>query len=98
MQDGSVPSPPVRRRAVVRGLVQGVGFRWSCAREAERRGLAGWVRNLPDGGVETAVEGPADLVEQLLGWVARGPRFARVTSVEVVEEPAEGQSGFRIVG
>jgi acylphosphatase len=98
MQDGPVPPPLVRRRAVVRGIVQGVGFRWSCTRAAERFGVAGWARNLSDGGVEVAVEGPVDRVEQMLGWLARGPRFAQVTSVEVAEEPPVGESGFRIVG
>ncbi|MBU4213441.1 MAG: acylphosphatase [Actinobacteria bacterium] len=98
MPDGPVPPPPVRRRAVVRGIVQGVGFRWSCTRAAERLGVAGWVRNLPDGAVEVAVEGSAERVEQMLGWLARGPRFAQVTSVEVEEEPPVGEAGFHIIG
>ena len=94
MQQG--PDPTVRRRAVVRGTVQGVGFRWSCQREAERLGVAGWVRNRDDGAVEVAVEGPPDRVEQMLTWLAHGPRFARVLSVQVREEPVRGQTVFSV--
>jgi len=86
----------VRYRVLVSGLVQGVGFRDSCRRTAERQGVSGWVRNLRDGSVEAVFEGPADAVDTLLDWSRRGPRFAEVTDVSVQAEPPEGISGFQI--
>lgn len=70
-----------RLRAVVRGRVQGVGFRYSTQEEATRLGLAGWVRNLPDGGVEVEAEGDGAALEDLLRFLAQGPRMAHVQSV-----------------
>lgn len=86
-----------RRHVVVTGRVQGVGFRDSMRREAERLGLAGWVRNLPDGNVEAAFEGSAEAVERLTDWCYHGPPGARVMSVVPRDEPPEGLSGFRIL-
>lgn len=94
MQQG--PDPTVRRRAVVRGSVQGVGFRWWCQREAERLGVAGWVRNRDDGAVEAVLEGSPDRVGQMLTWLAHGPRFARVVSVQVSEETVRHEAGFSV--
>jgi acylphosphatase len=85
----------VRRRLVVEGRVQGVFFRESCRREAERAGVAGWARNLDDGRVEVVLEGPATGVEQVAAWCRSGPRSAVVTAVQVVEEEPEGLTGFR---
>ena len=83
-----------RRRVVVHGLVQGVGFRYSCAYAAEQRGVCGWARNRDDGTVEVVLEGAEDAVEEMVRWCRRGPRHADVTRVEVtVEEPA-GVAGF----
>jgi acylphosphatase len=73
---------PQELRAVVRGRVQGVGFRWFVTRCAERGGLAGRVRNLPDGGVEVLAQGPRDALDQLLDDLRRGPAAARVDDVE----------------
>lgn len=87
-----------RRRIVVRGTVQGVGYRWSCRREAVRLGVAGWVRNRPDGAVEIVVEGPADAVDALTRWARRGPSSARVDDVETVDETPEGEQGFDVRG
>jgi len=81
---------------VVRGVVQGVGFRWWCAREAGRTGVAGWVRNLPDGAVEAVVEGEETQVDAMLTHLADGPRHARVTGVDVVAEPPQGLTGFEV--
>lgn len=87
---------PVRRRVVVTGLVQGVFYRESCRREAGARGVAGWVRNRPDGRVEAVFEGaPAD-VEALVTWAGVGPPQADVDDVEVTDEEPEGLSGFTV--
>lgn len=85
----------VRRRAIVSGRVQGVGFRWSTAQEAQRLGLAGSARNLDDGTVEVLVEGEAAPVRALLDWLGRGPAGARVDGVEVDEQPPTSDLGFR---
>jgi acylphosphatase len=86
----------VRRRVLVSGRVQGVGFRVACAREAGAAGLAGRVRNLPDGRVEAVFEGPASQVDALVAWCRRGPRGAVVRDVRVSKEPVTGASGFAI--
>jgi len=74
---------PVRATIVVAGRVQGVFFRASAMAEAQRIGVAGWVKNLPDGRVESEVEGPRDLVEEYVGWCRVGPAAARVDDVQV---------------
>lgn len=71
-----------RARFVVRGLVQGVNFRAAAAREAATRGLTGRVWNRPDGAVELVAEGDPAPVAVLQEWLARGPRLARVESVD----------------
>jgi acylphosphatase len=86
----------VRYRVLVSGLVQGVGFRDACRRTAERQGVSGWARNLPDGSVEAVFEGPAEAVDTLVEWARHGPRFAVVKDVRVQAEPPEGISGFQI--
>jgi acylphosphatase len=82
-----------RVRLLIEGLVQGVGFRWATRREANRLGLAGWVRNRPDGRVEVVAEGPAAAVEQLVAWCRRGPVGARVDGVALEARPVEGTAG-----
>ncbi len=83
--------------AVVRGRVQGVFYRASLRREAEARGLAGWVRNRPEGTVEFRVEGDADAVAALLVWAERGPPHAEVAGLRVSEvEPDPAARGFAI--
>jgi acylphosphatase len=86
----------IRRRVVVHGRVQGVFFRGSTQDEARRVGVDGWVRNRPDGAVEAVFEGEAAGVEQLVAYCRRGPSWARVTRVEVIEEAPEGERGFRV--
>ncbi len=71
-----------RARVVVTGRVQGVGYRQQALDEAQRLGLTGWVRNLPDGRVEALAEGEKEAVEALLAWCRRGPRLARVDRIE----------------
>jgi acylphosphatase len=77
-----------RRRLVVSGRVQGVGFRYSTQGEAARLGLRGWVRNTDDGKVEIVAEGPPTAVDALEAWCRRGPAGARVASVVATEVPA----------
>lgn len=86
----------VRRRVLVAGRVQGVWFRESCHDQAQAAGVAGWVRNLADGRVEVALEGPPDAVDEVVGWCRRGPRRARVDRVEVGDEAPVGEQGFRV--
>lgn len=87
---------PIRRHALVRGIVQGVGFRWFVERAARSRGLGGWVRNVPDGSVELEVEGPAGEVESFLDEVRVGPLSSRVDGVLVSDEKVQGSEGFSI--
>jgi acylphosphatase len=84
----------IRRRVLISGLVQGVGFRYSCRRLAESQGLAGWCRNLPDGRVEACFEGEHDAVQRAVDWCRRGPRSAVVIDVEEVDETPRGEVGF----
>jgi acylphosphatase len=86
----------VRNRLLISGLVQGVSFRAACRRMAERHGVSGWVRNLPDGSVEAVFEGSAEGVDSLVEWSRHGPRFALVKDVRVQAEPPEGINGFQI--
>lgn len=69
-------------RLRIRGLVQGVGFRYALAVEAQALGLAGWVRNRHDGSVEALLQGAPAAIEALADWAHRGPPAARVTAVE----------------
>jgi len=73
------------KHLLISGRVQGVGFRYSMAEEAERLGVTGWVRNRRDGTVEAVVDGAIDAVDALVAWARRGPRSARVTDVRVSE-------------
>jgi acylphosphatase len=86
----------IRRRVLISGRVQGVGFRWSCRRMAEAKGVAGWCRNLPDGRVEAAFEGEAAAVEWAVAWCRGGPPSALVTAVDVTPETPKGERGFRL--
>ncbi len=86
----------VRYRVLISGRVQGVFFRDSCRRLAEQHGVAGWVRNLPDGRVEAAFEGLPEDVGRLLDWAHRGPRLAVVEAVAVHPERPEGLAAFYI--
>jgi acylphosphatase len=91
-------SDPKRVRVVIRGRVQGVFFRVTCAREARSRGLGGAVRNSPDGSVEAFFEGPANEVDAMVDWCRTGPELAEISSVEVIEEPPAGEGSFTISG
>jgi acylphosphatase len=87
------------RRFVVRGRVQGVGFRWFVEREAQLLGIAGWVRNNSDGSVEVMAVGTPDQLLGLRSRLRQGPRAARVDDVEESESsPIAGLNTFRIEG
>jgi acylphosphatase len=86
----------VRKRVVVHGRVQGVFFRDTTRRMAQSRGVAGWVRNNPDGSVEAAFEGPDDAVDAMVEFAREGPRGAAVEGVDVTDEEPEDLSGFRV--
>ena len=94
------PAPGGRVRSVrvrVRGRVQGVAFRYSTLRRAERAGVVGWVRNAADGSVEAHFQGAPDAVDALLAFVGQGPRLAVVEAVESDDVPADpALSGFEI--
>jgi acylphosphatase len=89
-------SERVARRVVVHGRVQGVFFRDSTRRRAESRGVAGWVRNRPDGAVEAWLEGDEEAVQALVAYAGEGPRGAEVHRVEVEDVAPEGLTGFAI--
>ena len=86
----------VRRRVLVHGHVQAVGFRASCLRRATDASLGGWVRNTEHGDVEAAFEGPTHSVDALVQWCRKGPSWARVEGVDVTDEPPRGESSFTI--
>ncbi len=89
-------SEPIRVRVVVHGRVQGVFFRDTVRRAARERGVAGSVRNVPDGTVEAVFEGERGAVEALVELCREGPPGAQVERVEVSSGPPEGLSGFAV--
>lgn len=87
----------VKAHVWISGRVQGVFFRYNTQKEAQLRGLKGWVRNLPDGRVEAVFQGELERVQEMLEWCDRGPSGAWVRQVEVSwETPEENISAFRI--
>ncbi len=92
-------SSKVRARIVVSGRVQGVCFRYTMDREAERRQVNGWVRNCRDGTVEAVVEGEKEAVESLISWCRQGPPGAVVRKVDVEWQEYQGEfKSFSIKG
>lgn len=80
-----------RYHLIIKGRVQGVSYRMSAWEQAQRLGVTGWVKNLPDGKVELVAEGDISALRQLLAWSEQGPRFAHVTQVELTESEATGE-------
>jgi acylphosphatase len=92
-------TPIQARRFLVRGRVQGVGFRWFVEREAHLLQIAGWVRNNPDGSVEVLGVGTLEQLAGLRTRLQEGPRAARVDDVnESQAEPVSGLSSFQVRG
>ena len=87
---------PVRRRVRASGRVQGVFFRDATRREAERRGVAGWVANRADGTVEAVFEGSRAAVSAMVDFCRAGPGHAQVRDLDVEPEEPEGLSGFDV--
>jgi acylphosphatase len=85
-----------RAKVIVRGSVQGVFFRAEARDRARSLGLAGWVRNVPDGTVEAVFEGEDERVKSMVEWCSRGPAGARVEKVDVDWSEPEGEQGFAI--
>jgi acylphosphatase len=86
----------VVKRLVVRGRVQGVGYRYSMLAQASRMGIRGWVRNRRDGTVEATIAGSAAAIDQMIAWAQQGPPGSKVTEVAV--EDTEGSfQGFEIL-
>ena len=81
----------MRLKAVIRGEVQGVGFRWSVQRKAAELGLTGYAENLPDGSVRVEAEGDPDRLDQLEAFLRQGPRWAEVASLDSQRVPATGE-------
>jgi acylphosphatase len=88
------PHDAARLHAIVRGRVQGVGFREFTRRHAAALGLAGWVRNLPDGTVELEAEGPRPALDELLRYLHTGPRLSRVDAVDIEWCAPSGKPGW----
>jgi acylphosphatase len=87
-----------RVRVRIHGRVQGVFFRAEAGSRAESLGIAGWVRNAPDGSVEALFEGEPDRVDSMVEWCRHGPSGAHVTEVGVLEEEAgQAERGFRVL-
>lgn len=83
---------------IVRGRVQGVGFRWFTQLTAESLGVNGTVRNCADGTVKADLEGPADAVSAVIEKLHQGPSMSRVDGIETSQAPVTGISGFRVTG
>jgi acylphosphatase len=89
---------PIRATVRIRGMVQGVSFRYYTRRTAMQHNVAGWVRNLPNGEVEAVFEGKESDVRQVIDWCREGPSAARVEEVLIDWEEARGQfTSFDVV-
>ncbi|HUK13016.1 MAG TPA: acylphosphatase [Thermoanaerobaculaceae bacterium] len=85
------------KRFVVKGRVQGVGYRYFVVREADALGVSGFVRNLPDGQVEVVAAGEAALIDALEGRLWQGPPHARVAGIEAGDTAVPEWTEFRIL-
>jgi acylphosphatase len=86
----------IAKHAVVRGIVQGVAFRWYAKERARELGLAGWIKNLPDGCVEARFEGPQAAVDSFVEWLRHGPPAAHVEGMELEEDALSGAQRFEV--
>ncbi len=87
----------IRAHVIVTGKVQGVFFRQNTKRQAQSRGVVGWVCNLPDGNVEAIFEGEEEPVKELVAYCGHGPSFAKVENVQTAYETYTGEfADFKI--
>lgn len=86
----------IHAHLIISGTVQGVGYRMAAEEMAAQLGVAGWVRNLPNGGVEAVFEGEEDPVEDMIGWCQQGPPSAVVHNVEIEYGEPQGLQGFEV--
>ena len=96
MQDKYIPKKSSAFYALVEGRVQGVGFRYSAAREAMRLRINGWVRNTDKGDVEVWAEGTEEKLELFFKWLKKGPQLSRVDSVKLDKCEPRGYEDFGI--
>ena len=87
----------INRTVIIKGKVQGVFYRGSTREQAERLGVNGEVKNMPDGSVELIIEGNREAVEQLITWCHQGPQRAEVEEVVVKEGTIKGFKNFRVI-
>lgn len=85
-----------RVHVIVRGAVQGVGYRYTLRLVASEHGATGWVRNRADGRVEAEIEGSPDAVDAVLAWMAEGPPGARVDNADVRDAEPSGDGDFEV--
>lgn len=83
--------PLVRAHIFISGRVQSVSFRGNTQKEAQKLGVTGWVRNLPDGRIEAILEGEKEKVEEMIKWAKRGPFWAKVNDFEVEWQEYQGE-------
>ena len=96
MQDKTAKSPSICLHVLVSGRVQGVGYRLSTVYQAQKLGVSGWVRNLPNSHVEAVFEGEATTVEQMVQWCRVGPPAAVVEKIVVEQIELQGLQGFDV--
>jgi acylphosphatase len=87
----------IRTQVIVRGLVQGVNFRYHTLTAARSLGITGWVRNLPDGSVEGCFEGDESRVTELVSWCRQGPGSARVDDLTEQRQEYRGEFGDFVI-
>jgi acylphosphatase len=84
------------KRLVIRGRVQGVGYRYAMVDAAMASGVTGWVRNRRDGSVEALVQGEPAAIESIVAWCRRGPSTSRVSAIDEIEATDELVTGFEL--
>ena len=84
------------RRLIVRGRVQGVGYRYALVDAAAAHGVTGWVRNRRDGSVEALVQGEPAAIDAIIAWCRKGPSAACVTAIDAIEATDEPATGFQL--
>lgn len=87
----------IHKEITVKGMVQGVFFRASTKQAADKLGIAGQVRNLPDGSVWIAAESEEPAMEAFIAWCRQGPPQARVTGLQLIDAPLQHYNGFEVV-